>query len=229
MSPSAGMMLLQQIVPLIAGAIGRGAVMPVGSEDTEELKAEGYALAAALLDSAEARGKTITASNIAYYALQLLKSGRRSGYAGRTDVMSAGAQLDGHASIVSMDEAMGEDDEGDEHNLHDVLADWSHDGSHEAARRMDWNLALQTMDDRMRDVLQGTAEGIGTRELAVRYEVSAPRICQVREAAGNRIRSAWGGDPIADATRDAGWAKHVRAHMQRRACRAGRAAASDRR
>jgi len=33
MSPSAGMMLLRQIVPLIASAIARGAVKPVGAED----------------------------------------------------------------------------------------------------------------------------------------------------------------------------------------------------
>lgn len=225
MSPSAGMMLLQQIVPLIAGAIVRGAVKPTGCEDTEELKAEGCALAAALLDSAEGKGKVVAPASIAYYALQALKSGRRSGYAGRTDAMSAAAQLDGLASFVSIDEPVGKDENGDPYDLHSVIADWHEDGSHEAARRLDWDLALQAMDARMRDIVQGTAEGVATNELAVRYQVTAPRICQVRETAGERIKSAWGGDPIEDAGREAGWAKHVRTHAQRRACRAERAAA----
>ena len=70
MTTTAGQLLLNQIMPLIMAAIARGAVKPVGTEDPAELQAEGIALAAALLDSAEAKGKCVTAGNVAFYAIQ---------------------------------------------------------------------------------------------------------------------------------------------------------------
>ena len=42
MSPTAGMILVSQIMPLIAGAVARGAVKPVGCEDVEELTADAF-------------------------------------------------------------------------------------------------------------------------------------------------------------------------------------------
>ena len=106
-------MLIRQIVPLITAAIARGAVKPTGSEDQEELVAEGIALAARSLDSAEQRGKIIFPNSLAYYAVQALKSGRRSGSAGRTDAMSPAVQLDGAVGLASMDEVIGHDPESD--------------------------------------------------------------------------------------------------------------------
>jgi hypothetical protein len=227
MTATAGLLLTDHILPLIASAIARGAVKPVGTDDVEELQAEGIALAAALLDSAEARGKQVSASSVAFYALQGLKSGRRSGYAGRADAMSAAAILDGAVHIRSMDAAMqpDEDDPDQDLTLHDLIAASNEDPATEAGRNVDWDTALDTMDDRMRGVLAGTAEGVGTGEMALRYRVSPPRICQVREAAGDKIQAVWGGNPIKDATRQAAWTKHVRTYAQRRACRAERAAA----
>ncbi len=226
MSPSAGMLLVNEIRPRIQAAVGRGCVRPYGCEDVKELVADGVAIAARMLDSAEAAGKKVTPGNVAFFALQTLKSGRRSNRAGRQDAMCPAAALDGHVAITSMDEPRGvtDDDPDGETTLHDLLASSGEDGSTEAARRIDWNSAMQTMDDRTRAVLRGTAEGVGTGELAARYHVSAPRVCQVREAAGAKITAAWGGNPVADASREAGWAKHVRTYAQRRACRAERAA-----
>ncbi len=56
-----------------------GAVKPVGSEDPEELVADAVAIAANTLDSCESRGKPVLPSSLAYFALQTMKSGRRSG------------------------------------------------------------------------------------------------------------------------------------------------------
>ena len=213
-------MLLQQIVPLIARAIGRGAVKSTGCEDVEELQAEGCAIAAKLLDSAELRGKEVPPQSVAFYAIERLKGGRRSGYAGKADVLSAAATVYGRVTVRSMDETIGYDEnDQQELTLHDVLADHHEDGSSQAARRIDWDAALATMDERMRGVVTGTAEGIGTDKLAARYEISSPRICQVREAAGRKIAEAWGGDPIVDVTREAAWSKHVRTYTERRRCR----------
>ena len=46
MTATAGIILIQQIVPLIQTAIARGVVKPIGAEDLEELAAEGIVLAA---------------------------------------------------------------------------------------------------------------------------------------------------------------------------------------
>jgi hypothetical protein len=225
MSPQAEMLLLNEIQPRIQAAVGKGRVRMVGSEDTRELVQDGLCIAAKMLDAAETQGKAVTAGNIAFFAIQSLKSGRRFGYAGKSDVLSPGAMLAGHASVVSLDEPRGEpdDDPDGEFTLHDVLAATGEDAGTAAGRRIDWDQALQTMDARTRGILQGTAEGVGPGELAARYSISAPRVCQVRDAAGAKITQAWGGNPVVDATRETAWIKHVRTYAQQRTCRACRA------
>lgn len=222
MSPSAGLMLLQQIVPRLAAAIAKGAVKPVGCEDIEELQAEGVSIAAALLDSAEAKSKVVTPGNIVHYTMQAMKSGRRAGYAGRRDALCAAAALDGRVRLTSMDAEIGDDkDDDDVVTLHDVLASQAESPDSCAARRLDWDQALDTMDARMQGVLRATAEGQGPGELALQYGVTAARVCQVKEAAAERIAACWGGDPLTDAVKEPRWRKHVRVFQERRACRAG--------
>jgi hypothetical protein len=125
-----------------------------------------------------------------------------------------------------MDEPIGvdENDSDYELTLHDLIADQHEDGSSEAARRIDWDDALETMDDRMCGVVMGTAEGLGNQDTAARYRISPARCCQIRETAGAKIAAAWGGDPVADAAQEPAWIKHVLAYTQRRQCRAERAA-----
>ncbi len=218
-------MLLQQVVPLIAAAIARGAVRPVGSEDHEELQAEGCALAAAMLDSAEARSKPVDARHVAYFALQALKSGRRACYKGRSDAMSPAAQLDGNAVLASMDApyaADSDDADASDSTLHDSLAAGFEDGATVAGRRLDWEVVLRRLDDRRRRVLVATAEGRATSEIARSCRVSAPRVCQVRESIGSYIHDAWGSDGIADSIRVPGWQSGLRAAGERREARYAR-------
>src|ERR1700722_11842198 len=76
MSPQAGFILHEQVVPRLRSAVPH-AVHCVGCEDAEELVQDGTAMAARMLDSAEKAGKQVTPGNVAYYAIQHLKSGRR--------------------------------------------------------------------------------------------------------------------------------------------------------
>ena len=82
-------------------------VRPVGCEDLAELVQDGTAIAAKMLHSAEAQGKQVSAGNIAYYAVQHLKSGRRSTGYHKTDPLHDGAQLCGRSRMHSLDEAVG--------------------------------------------------------------------------------------------------------------------------
>lgn len=176
MSPTAGMMLVSQIVPLIAAAVAKGAVRGIGCEDVEELTAEGTALAAKALDSAERRGKAVPPQSVAWYAVENLKQGRRSGYAGQADVMSAAATVCGRVTLRSLDEPMAGDGDnlGTAMTLHDVLASAADDVDVAAARNLDWDLVIRDLDPRRHKVLKRTAAGYGTDEIASELQVSPP-------------------------------------------------------
>ena len=77
MSPQAGWLLQEQVVPRLRSTIPQ-AVHCVGCEDAEELIQDATAMAAGIFHKAEAAGKKVAASSVAYYSIQHCKSGRRS-------------------------------------------------------------------------------------------------------------------------------------------------------
>jgi len=93
-------MLLRHVRPIIRARLAKGAVKTVGSEDLEELEADGMAQAANMLGSAEQAGKEVKPNSVAFYVLQALRSGRRFGSAGRSDAMAPSTQLDGNAVML---------------------------------------------------------------------------------------------------------------------------------
>ena len=113
MSPQAGWLLVNEIVPRLKSSISTS-VRPVGCEDTEELIQDGTAIAAKMLHSAEAQGKQASAGNIAYYAVQHLISGRRSTGYHKTDPLCPAAQLSWCSRMHSLDEAVAGDEGNDE-------------------------------------------------------------------------------------------------------------------
>jgi DNA-binding CsgD family transcriptional regulator len=184
-------------------------------------------MAAVMLDRLEARGKTVTPGNIAFYTLQALKSGRRSGYAGRMDAMSPAAALGGMVKVRSMDESMGVDADADdpsqEMTLHDILAGGGEDVDSTAARELDWGAALAGLDDRRISVLRETAAGYGPNDIAKTLGISAPRVIQLRQSCGNEIKDTWGGNGIDDVVTPSKWRAGLRAAVERRAGRYERA------
>jgi len=226
MTALAGMMLVQRVMPIIQAAIARGAVKPVGCEDPEELAAEGVALAARSLEAAELKGKVVAPNSLAYYAIQALKSGRRSGYAGRQDAMCPAATLDKTVSVHSMDEVMGKrDDDDSEVTFHDMLASSGESADVVAARQLDWPMVAERLTAKEAYVVYATANDTPGTEMASHLKVCGPRVVQLKRGVARKIRQAWGDDAIADATRDSGWRRHVRSMTERRACRAARRAA----
>ncbi|HWV99963.1 MAG TPA: hypothetical protein VNZ64_09750 [Candidatus Acidoferrum sp.] len=98
-------MLVEEIAPRIRRSVANS-VPQVGADDVGELEAEGIALAAALLASAEARGKKVSAGNVNYYATRLLRQGRRSTGHSNTDVMSPGTQIAARSRVVSLNRSL---------------------------------------------------------------------------------------------------------------------------
>jgi hypothetical protein len=219
-------MLLKEIQPRIAASIGKGRIKLHGCEDRDELVADGVALAARMLHAAEAAGKTVTAGNIAFYTLQALKSGRRSGYAGHTDVLSPGAAMTGHCFVRSMEEAIGchDDDPDGEITLHDLLVAPGDSPDVACARDLDWDEVVPHLDARRRHVLLGTAQGHGTDEMAKELGVTPPRVSQLRESIGRYIVDAWGTTGIVESTTPPVWRQGLRAAAERRVGRATRVA-----
>ena len=93
MSPMMGQMLVKEVVPRLRSAAR--SIPQIGCEDHEEIVQDTTLVAARMMDSAEKAGRKFTAGNVAYYAARAARSGRRSYYSGRTDVMSAGCQMIG--------------------------------------------------------------------------------------------------------------------------------------
>ena len=81
MSPQAEAMLVGEIVPRLKVLIPHS-VAQIGHEDYEELVQDSTVMAARMLNSAELRGKKVTAGNIAYYTVLHARTGRRSYAAG---------------------------------------------------------------------------------------------------------------------------------------------------
>jgi hypothetical protein len=101
MSPEMGNLLIDEVVPRLRAALP--SVPFVGHEDREEVLADMTANAAKMMDSAEKAGKKFSAGNVAYFASRAARSGRRSTWSGRTDVMSAAASLDRSVRFEHLD------------------------------------------------------------------------------------------------------------------------------
>jgi hypothetical protein len=119
MSPLMESMLVNEVLPRLKTAART--IPKIGPEDDEEIVQDATLMAARMMDSAEKAGRKFSASNISYYTERAARSGRRSYHSGRSDVFSAGCQIDGRARHERLDEAI-EFEGGDHGTLHDVLA-----------------------------------------------------------------------------------------------------------
>ncbi len=223
MSPAAGLVLVDQIMPIITATVPH-TVKPVGAEDHGEIIQDTLTMAAQMVESCEARGKAVIPNSVAYYAVQLAKTGRRSYGATRTDALCPAAQIDGNSTVASLDEAI--PDQGEEgETLHDMLAGPVEDPAQAAGRKLDWNEIMADLSDRDMAILEATVNGDQLNRLAVRMGVSAPRLTQIKREIGRRIKGRWGDDALSDVTRMPLWACTINAGREQSLCQHLRAKA----
>ena len=103
MSPQAGLILIEEIIPRLRSTVPR-CVIPVGSEDAEELLQDSIAVAAQMLHNIERSGREVLRAVIACCALLYLQSGWRSNNCSQTDAMAALTQHEGHCCVLSLEE-----------------------------------------------------------------------------------------------------------------------------
>lgn len=216
MSPEAGRLLIECVVPIIAATVP-AKVRTVGSEDHEELIQDCTVSAAQMIHAAESNGKPLIPRSIAHYAIQRTKTGRRAMSASRTDAMSPASALDGNAIMESIDQPL-EDDHHDagQLTLHDILSSPCDDTAQLAGRACDWSEFEGRCDVREQAVLRAIAEGRKMKKLARRFKVSEPRICHIRREIGERLREMWGEDALVDALSAPRWQQGIRAIYERR-------------
>lgn len=170
MSPMLNDMLVNEVVPRLRKSVRT--VPKVGHEDDEEIVQDCTLQAARMMDSAEKAGQKFTAGNMAWYAAKAARSGRRSYYTGRSDVMSPGCQIDGKAKHECLDEEI-EMEFGDVGTLHDVIAPPGYQGAEpdpaeEAARNLDWESFLASHPPRHRTAILVLVSGGTMREAGKR-------------------------------------------------------------
>jgi hypothetical protein len=191
MSPMLDEMLVKEVVPRLRAAART--IPKIGSEDDDEIVQDTTLMAARMMESAEKSGHEFTAGNISYYTLRAARSGRRSGYSGRSDVYSPGCQIDGNSRFEALDHEVAVDDEPCG-TLHDVIhpfrpEDREVDPAVEAARNLDWQAFLASQPPRHRLAILTLAEGGTMREAGKR--------CGIKDSAALNLKRRIAADLLA--------------------------------
>jgi hypothetical protein len=215
MSPHAGWLLVNEIIPRIAAVVPR-CVPHVGTEDTEEIVQDASAMAARMLMNAETAGKKVTPGNIAFYTLQHMKSGRRFAGNSIADVLGAATQLNGRSHVVSFDEAMdANENDADVFSLHHAFTDPSEDPATTAARNMDWETFMAMQDECDKAILRSAAEGEAIDHVGKRFGVSPTTVRNRKRQLAIAVREFMGENILAEAGRQPQWREQLIARRQK--------------
>ena len=196
----------------------------VGAEDAEEGLQDATLLATRLLARARAKGKTVTPGNVAYYTLLHVRSGRRSHSAGRSDVMGTRTQLVGHSRVTSLEAPLAPDDAfpDDTFTLGDVLASEAEDPSETAARNLDWQAFVATLDARTRAILSCRAREVPLQTVADAHAVSRSTVQTWRKTLPQAVREFMGEELLHWLQQAPAWQESLRSFREQLACRVER-------
>jgi hypothetical protein len=217
-------MLVQEIAPRIRGSLSHAA--QVGADDPAELAQDGIAIAATLLASAEARGKEISAGNVAFYATRLVRQGRRSTGQSTTDAMSPRTQIAARCRLESLDQPIASGEaEGDDLCLHDVLAAGNADPSQEAAKRLDWKPLVDSLDATARKILHCLMAGEDLTTLVPKLKRSRSSLQNDKMGLARLAIEHLGADILTEVQRLPQWRDNIVAGREKMACRYARSLA----
>ena len=136
-------------------------------------------------------GKSVTPSSLAYYGALAFRCGRRMAGQNSTDVLSPRTQVLGRVAVESLD-ALPADDGWWERSY--TLEDRRTLGQpFERVRiKHDYGAFLSYVTKQEKRVFDLLAQGYGTGEMAHELNVSAPRICQIKDAIGRKLSALMG-------------------------------------
>jgi hypothetical protein len=231
MSPAAGFLLQDQVVPRLRSAIPN-AVSFIGCEDAEELIQDGTAMAARMMHNAEQAGKKvvryasgrrckeITAGNVAYYTIEKLRCGRRSTGSSYVDAYGSRTQINGSTRLTSLEDVAGFDEiTGGEIYFHDVLASDQDDPGTKAARRLDWEQFMASLSARDQAVIGFMIEGKSICSMARKLKVSDSTIRNSKRTLAIKVQEFMGFDILIQVQRQPEWKNNLASTKERMACR----------
>jgi len=221
MSPQASWILQEEVVPRLCGAVPQ-TVRCVGAEDHQELIQDATCMAARMLDRVEQQGKLgkVSASNVAYYTIQHLKSGRRSNGSSRIDVMASATQLNGSTRLHSLNEVVAQSEAGDEiFELGDVISNDHEDPSVQAARNMDWDTFLTDLNKMEKLVVECLCDGRTLRAAGRSAGVCDSTMQHHRRKIGQKILEFMGANIVAESIQQPRWRDNLQADREKRAVR----------
>ena len=226
MSPQAGWILQEEVVPRLRASIQRN-VNQVGAEDPEELVQDAIVMAAKLMHTVECQGKSVTAGNIAYYTILHMKSGRRSYGTSTTDVCGISTQLNGSSRLHSFHEVVAEDDRGFEiFELQDVISNDHEDPGTVAARNLDWAHLLGRLSEIEKLVVEFLCAGKTLRDVARKVGLSDSTMQSYRRKLAVKILEYMGIDVLRDIVMTPGWRINLDCEREAQACRNDRRASA---
>jgi DNA-binding CsgD family transcriptional regulator len=231
MSPQAGFVLQDQVVPRLKSAIPN-VVHCVGAEDHNELIQDATALAARMMHNAEQagkkmvrcasgrRGKEVTAGNVTFYTIEKLRCGRRSTGSSVVDVMGTGTQLNGTTRLTSLEDVAGVDEEtGGEIYFHDVLSNDQEDPATKAARSIDWQSFMASLSARDQAIINCLVEGKPLAILARRRHLNNSTLLYHKKRLALKIQEFMGADILIQIRRKPNWKDSLDATREKLACR----------
>ena len=221
MSPQAGWILQDEIAPRIAAVVPRS-IQSVGAEDSQELVQDGICMAAKMVDRLERQGKLgkVTASNIAYYTLQHLKSGRRANGSSTVDIMGTQAQLNGSTQLHSLYEVVRESECGSEiFELQDVISNDKEDPGTIAARKLDWDCFLTGLTDREKSIVELLLAGLNCSEIARSMKVDPSTVRCFKQRLAVKILDHFGPDILREIVQRPDWKIGLDCERERLACK----------
>ena len=223
MSSHADTVLIHEIVPRLRHMIPHH-VSFVGAEDAEEVLQDATLMATRLLARARANGKQVTPGNIAYYTMLHVRCGRRSHSAGRSDVMGSRTQIVGNSRVTSLAAPIPAEKQSlDEPlTLGDVLASDAEDPSETAARNLDWQALVATLDGRALAVLHCIADEVRLQEVATHHGVCRSTVQSWRNQLTELVRAFMGADVLHMIQRTPQWRENLTAMREQLACRMDR-------
>jgi len=218
MSPQAGWILQEEVVPRLKASIPRN-VNQVGAEDAEELVQDATCMAAKLMHSVEQQGKVVTAGNIAFYTILLMKSGRRSQGSTSVDACGIATQLNGRGQIHSFDEPVEADELGELFTVNDVFSNDQEDPAQQAARNLDWQVLLARLTAQEKAIVMAMMEGRTVLDVALAFGVSRSTMQTHKNRLVVLIREFMGADILVELLRLPGWKDNLNTTRAKLACR----------
>lgn len=208
--------MLQKVAPRLRAGIASLVLRSTGEDDSELLQ-DGLVIALGLLQSAQAKGKQVTAGNLAYYTIKSLRGGRRSTGYRKNDPLHPASRLNG-CRVYSLHEPVPTEN-GEDLTLSEVLDSRAEDPSIEAGRRIDWQGLLRQLDEVAKAILRALADGSELTRLVTPLKLCRSSLQSRKVRLAALIRECLGEDILRQVQEKPGWRHDLEATRERLACR----------